>query len=811
MTDEIALPDELRGNVFITTLSQVYGWGRKYSLWPLAFGLACCAFEFFSAGASRFDFGRWGMDLFRASPRHADLIIISGTVTKKMIPLIVRLYNQMAEPKYVLSMGACANGGGPFKEGYNVVSGIDKFLPVDVYVPGCPPDPEALLSGFMALHDKIQNEKITEVRWYRKDPVPGVPVPLYGPDLIDVRQVAEIREAAQTATPVTSIREEPEPTTAKDQPSLSWAGRMACTDLAAVADQLDQAVPGAIADREGDWLVLAPEHLQAAASCLRDRMGYDFLTHLSATDYPDRFDVVYNLYSTRTDLQGAGIPFKVRVPDRAEPRVPSLTSIYHSANFQEREVWDLFGIHFEGHPDLRRILLWEGFEGHPLRKDYREPYYEEDQKPFRSRWPQAQGARPRWAEERVRWGRNVQYPASFDPEHWQPFPEFEVLPVTKIDVTDAGYGNQHGLDTDGVLLNIGPQHPSTHGVFRMVVGLQGETVTSLTPMLGYLHRNHEKIGERNLWAGNIPYTDRLDYVCPMYNNFGYVVAVEKLMDVEVPDRAEYLRIIMGELARAVNHLASVGFLFSELGNMLTGMIYAFEEREHVLDLWEEASGARMMVNYFRFGGVARDVSDAWLVRCRKVVNRMDRKIDDFEGLFTDNELFIARCRGVGAMTWQEMANYGVSGPVLRSAGLKYDIRKVEPYSIYDSFDFDVPTHDTGDLYDRYRQRIAEARQSVKILKQALDRIPARGPVQAGKKAWNPKVPAGEVYSRVEHPKGELGFYLVSDGGTNPYRYHVRSPCFVNLGALEAMSVGHLLADAIVILGSIDITLGEVDR
>jgi NADH:ubiquinone oxidoreductase subunit D len=268
---------------------------------------------------------------------------------------------------------------------------------------------------------------------------------------------------------------------------------------------------------------------------------------------------------------------------------------------------------------------------------------------------------------------------------------------------------------------------------------------------------------------------------------------------------------MGELTRIINHILAIGFFFNELGAMMTPMLYAFTEREHALDLFEEASGARLMVNYYRFGGVARDVSDEWLKRCRQVVDRLARKIDEFEFLLTENEIFVSRSVGVSAMTWQEMASYGVSGPMLRSAGLPYDIRKVEPYSIYDSFDFDVPTYETGDLYDRYRQRIAEARESVKILNQALDRIPAQGAIQAGKKPWNPKVPAGEAYGRVEHPKGELGFYLVSDGGTNPYRYHVRSPCFVNLGALEAMSVGHLLADAIVILGTIDTTMGEVDR
>jgi NADH-quinone oxidoreductase subunit C/D len=576
-------------------------------------------------------------------------------------------------------------------------------------------------------------------------------------------------------------------------------------DLGALEAQLNEAFPGAVVDRDGDWLVFDPDQLVAVATHLRDEMGFDFLTHLSASDYPDRLEVVYNLYSTRPDQQGSGIPFKVRVPDRAEPHVPSMASIWPSANVQEREVWDMFGVRFDGHPYLKRILLWEGFEGHPLRKDWHEPYYEEEHKPFKSRWPNAESPRPRSAEERVRWRANVQYPKGFDPdpERWQPLPEVDALPGDKIDL--------NGLDTDRILLNVGPQHPSTHGVFRMVLGLQGETVTSLYPVVGHLHRNHEKIGERNLWTGMMPYTDRLDYITPMHNNFAYAVAVERMMDQEVPERAEYLRVIMGELARAVNHLLAVGFLFNELGAMLTPMIYAFTEREHVLDLWEEAAGARMMVNYFRFGGVSRDVSEDWLKRCRQVADRLDRKIDDFEFLLTENEVFISRARGVSAMSWQKMVSLGVTGPVLRSAGLKYDIRKVEPYSIYDSFDFDVPTFETGDLYDRYRQRIAEVRESVKIIKQALDRIPVQGEIQAGKKPWNPKVPAGEAYSRVEHPKGELGFYLISDGGTNPYRYHVRSPSFVNLGALEAMSVGHLLADAIVILGSIDITMGEVDR
>ncbi len=574
-------------------------------------------------------------------------------------------------------------------------------------------------------------------------------------------------------------------------------------DLGAIEAAVNEALPGAVVEREGTWLVVDPNQLTQVATLLRDDMGFDFLTNLTASDYADRLEVVCNVHSTRPELRGPGLGFKVRLPDRAQPRVASLTPIWKAANFQEREVWDMYGVQFEGHPNLKRILLWEGFEGFPMRKDWHEPYYEEEHKPYSSRWPNADDPKPRRAEERVRWRANVQYPQGFDPAEWEPIPEVDYDLGDKIDV--------NGLETDRIVVNIGPQHPSTHGVFRMVVGLQGETVTSLYPVLGHLHRNHEKIGERNLWTGNIPYTDRLDYLTPMYNEFAYVTAVERMMGQEVAERAEYLRIINGELARVVNHILAIGFQFNELGAMMTPMIYTFIEREHVLDLWEDASGSRMMVNYFRFGGVARDVSDDWLKRCRMVVERLDRKIDELDMLLTDNEIFISRARGVGAMSWQDMVNYGVSGIQLRAAGLAYDIRKVEPYSIYDSFDFEVPTQKTGDVYDRYLQRMAEARQSVKILRQALDRIPAQGSIQAGKKPWNPKVPAGESYSRVEHPKGEMGFYLVSDGGTNPYRYHMRSPSFANLGALEAQSVGHLLADAIVILGSIDITMGEVDR
>ncbi|MFQ6058448.1 MAG: NADH-quinone oxidoreductase subunit D [Anaerolineae bacterium] len=358
---------------------------------------------------------------------------------------------------------------------------------------------------------------------------------------------------------------------------------------------------------------------------------------------------------------------------------------------------------------------------------------------------------------------------------------------------------------------MGPQHPSTHGVFRMVVALEGETIVDLQPVMGYLHRNHEKIGERNAWLMNMPFTDRLDYICSMSNNLGYALAVEKLLGVEVPERAEYIRVIMAELTRIVNHLFAIGSLLSDMGAFFTPILYAIEERELILDLFEMASGSRMMCNYMRFGGVAADLPEGFLPLARELVEeRLPRAVDELDRYLTTNEIVLARCRGVGVLPAEMAINYSTAGPVLRGSGVAYDLRRADPYSIYDRFDFDVVTFPHGDVYDRYLVRLEEMRQSLRILKQALDQLP-EGPIQAGRKAWSVRVPAGEAYGRVENPKGELGYFVVSNGGPNPYRYHVRSPSFINLGVLGELCKGHKVADVVVILGSIDITLGEVDR
>jgi NADH-quinone oxidoreductase subunit D len=368
-------------------------------------------------------------------------------------------------------------------------------------------------------------------------------------------------------------------------------------------------------------------------------------------------------------------------------------------------------------------------------------------------------------------------------------------------------------ENEGELLEVamGPHHPSTHGVFRMDVALDGERVIRLKPVFGYLHRNHEKIAEGISYLASMPYTDRLDYVCPITNNWAYALAVEKLTGQAVPERAEYLRVILGELTRYQNHASSIGFLIQEMGASGTPLMYAFREREKILDLFEELTGARMMVNYMRFGGCRVDASPGWLDRTRKVVAGLAGFADEFDRLLSTNEILMARTQGVGVLRPDLAVNAGVTGPMLRASGVNYDTRKVDGYGIYSRFKFRVPLGDHGDVYDRYMIRMLEMRESIVILNQALKEIQP-GPVMDPKakiRGLRPK--RGEAYGRIEAPKGELGFYLISDGGPNPYRYRVRPPSLINLTVLEDMCLGVNVADVVLIFGSVDIVLGEVDR
>jgi NADH-quinone oxidoreductase subunit C/D len=566
--------------------------------------------------------------------------------------------------------------------------------------------------------------------------------------------------------------------------------------------------PGAVVadERPGfsGWIV-EREKLIEFATFIRDELGYDLLSSVTGVDYieENKMEVVYHAYQT---TGGPALVFKTQAP-RVDPvEVPSLINLYPGVDLQEREAWDLFGIKFTGHPDLRRILTWEGFGGHPMRKDWKEAFYEEDSKPFKSRWPEGNHT---FAETKNPFGDNMIFnEEGFDPEKWTPTDPEEALYAAlknyKSEVTD-------GIKTDHIVVNMGPQHPSTHGVFRAVVVLDGETIVSLKPVVGYLHRNHEKIGERNTWLQNMPYTDRLDYFNSMYNNWGYALAVEKMMNIQVPERAEYIRVIMGELSRIQNHFVLFGMLWNDLGAYFTPALYAFEERELILDVFEAVSGARMMCNYHRFGGVVRDIDDASMKKIHDLVfERLPRKIEEFDRLLSENEIFISRMKGIAYMSPEELVAFSTTGPTLRAAGIPYDLRKADPYGIYDRFDFEIPTRTESDLLARYHVRIDEVHQSIRILQQALKGIP-EGPVLAGKPAYTHRVPAGEAYGRVESPKGELGYYVVSNGKGNPYRYHIRTPSFVNITSLEKMCVGGKIADFVTILGMVDIVLGELDR
>jgi len=357
-------------------------------------------------------------------------------------------------------------------------------------------------------------------------------------------------------------------------------------------------------------------------------------------------------------------------------------------------------------------------------------------------------------------------------------------------------------------VNMGPQHPSTHGVLRLLLKLDGEVVRECIPYLGYMHRCHEKIGENRAYVQIIPYTDRLDYLASMYNNWAYCLACERLMGIAIPERAEYLRVLIGELQRIASHLIWLGTFGLDLGNF-TLFMWCFREREMILDLFEAVSGQRLNYSFMRIGGLALDVPEGWLADVKAFLAWFAPRLPEYDRLSTDNVIWQKRIEGVGVLTPDDAVSYACSGPVLRGSGIKWDLRKNDSYGIYDRFTFDIPVGTRGDVWDRFWVRRQEMDQSVRIVEQALKDIPP-GPVLAPvtKKL---RAPVGDIYSRVESPRGELGHHLVSDGSERPYRYKVRAPTFVNLSALPVMLPGCFLADCVAVLGSVDIVLGEVDR
>jgi NADH-quinone oxidoreductase subunit C/D len=466
------------------------------------------------------------------------------------------------------------------------------------------------------------------------------------------------------------------------------------------------------------------------------------------------------------------------------------------------------GIKFSGHPDLRRILMPEDYaEGYPLRKDF----------PAEGKgWRSTFDFLPDLTEPARDEGDG-----DISEEEKRPF-LLENAPAT---------GPLHR--TEELLLNMGPQHPSTHGVLRVVLELDGERVTKATPDLGYLHRGVEKLCEGLAYMQIIPHTDRLDYVCSMTNNYAYVRAVEKLLQITIPERAEYIRTIVAEMQRIIGHLFWLGTQALDIGAM-TVFFWTFREREVLLDMFEKLCGARLTLNYYRIGGVDSDFTPDLVAQMKTFLDAFPAHIDEYNELLMNNRIWLARTKNVAVISAEDAINFGLTGPVLRGSGVAYDVRKLEPYGAYDKVDWEVPVGKNGDTYDRYWIRMEELRQSSRIIKQCLDQMPG-GPIVADVPQVIPppkqkvmrdmeslihhfiiftqgfKTPKGETYCATEAPKGELGFFIISDGSSRPYRLHIRAPSFIHMGAFDHMSRGYLISDVITIFGTYDIVMGECDR
>ncbi|HJT54896.1 MAG TPA: NADH-quinone oxidoreductase subunit NuoB [Ktedonobacteraceae bacterium] len=541
---------------FADMLHWAQNWTRSRSIWPFMYALACCGFEMIAAAsAPQYDMSRFGSEVFRASPRQADLMIVAGTVSVKMGPRLRHLWEQMAEPKWVISMGQCANSGGEFYDSYYTVQGVDTVVPVDVYVPGCPPRPEALIEGIFKLREKIE------------------------------------------------------------------------------------------------------------------KYGY--------------------------------------VPrDEQETSLETMTA--HSS--------------------------------------------------------------------------------------------------PKSDVAEAqSSSDQH---TQEMLLNLGPQHPSTHGVLRLVMTLEGETVVNCTPVIGYLHRGIEKTLENRPYMSGIRYMDNSDYLAPMLNEIAYVGAIEQLMDLEPPRRAQYIRLLVGELQRIASHLVGIGAYVNDLGTT-TPLLWTMRDREGIMSLFEALGGSRFNVNYLRVGGVLHDFPQGWLKACEAYLDQLEKNMAELDRLVNGNEIFQARTQGIGYVDQQQAIAYGLTGPMARASGINWDLRVNRPYMAYREVPVQVQTRQEGDCYARNALRMQEIQESIRLCRLAIDQLPD-GPIGARTPiALRP--PRGETYFAIESSKGELGVYLISDGSEYPWRAKLRGPSFVNLQILPEMLRGYKMSDVIAILGSLDFVVGEVDR
>jgi NADH-quinone oxidoreductase subunit C/D len=535
---------------------------------------------------------------------------------------------------------------------------------------------------------------------------------------------------------------------------------------------------------------------------LEAKEPYQMLYDLTAIDERERthrygqpasnFTVVYHLASL---AQNADLRLKVPLTAQ-EPALPSITGLWANANWYEREVWDMFGVTFDGHPYLRRILLPKTWDGHPLRKEH--PARATDMEPF-----VLDPEREDKEQEALR----------FRPEEW-------------------GLTREND-DNEFMFLNLGPQHPGTHGVLRIILQLDGEEIVDAVPDIGFHHRGSEKMAERQTWHTYIPYTDRVDYLGGVMNNLAYVLSVEKLAGIDVPDRVKVIRVMLAELFRIASHLVWYGTFAQDLGAM-SPVFYMFNDRERIFDIVESITGGRMHPSWFRIGGVAQDLPEGWERLVADFLDYMPRRLHDYDQAVMQNRIFKGRTRGIGQYSTAEAIEWGVTGPGLRATGLEWDLRKKRPYSGYDQFEFDIPTAVSGDCYGRAQVRAEEMRQSLRIVQQCLDNMPT-GPYKADHPlavpprkertmhdietlithflsvSWGPVIPPGEAAVPIEATKGQNSYYLISDGGIHAYRNRIRTPSFAHIQMVPAISRGAMIPDLLAILGSIDFVLADVDR
>jgi NADH-quinone oxidoreductase subunit C/D len=542
-----------------------------------------------------------------------------------------------------------------------------------------------------------------------------------------------------------------------------------------------------------DVLLYLKTEIERPYILLFDLSAIDERSRKKDLDYPsDNFTLLYHLFSFERNSF-----IRLKIALRGEfPTVPSITKLWANANWYEREVFDMFGIRFEGHPHLRRILMPETWQGNPLRKEH--PARATEMGPFRL-----------FDEKQDR----EQAALQFRPEDW-------------------GLAT-HSEDSDFMFLNIGPQHPGTHGVLRIVLQLDGEDIVDAVPDIGFHHRGAEKMAERQSWHTYIPYTDRVDYLGGVNNNLAYLLAVEKLAGIEIPERANVIRVMMCELFRIASHLVWYGTFAQDIGQ-LSPVFYMFTDREKIFDIVEAICGGRMHPNWFRIGGVAQDLPKGWDVVVKNFIDYFPKRLREYDAMVMKNSIFKARTVGIGIFTKEEAIEWGVTGPGLRACGFDWDFRKKQPYSGYDKFDFDIPIAHNGDCYDRAVVRVEEMRQSLRIIEQCWKYMP-EGEYKADhplttppvKKhtmqdietlithflgvSWGPVIPAGEAMSCVEATKGANSYYAVSDGNTSPYRVRVRTPSFPHMQMLPYISKGYTVADMLSILGAMDYVLADIDR